>query len=200
MLIRETVDQLLASPHFGERWARYWMDLARYADTKGYVFQESREYPEAFRYRDWLITAFNEDLPYTAFIQKQLAADLVPKAAPADLPALGFLTLGRRFLNNKNDIIDDRLDVVSRGLMGMTLACARCHDHKYDPVTQADYYALYGVFLNTEEPGGEPFAHRMVDTKEDRKSFILVRGSPGNRGVASRTTICKLHVSRLGRI
>ncbi len=181
-LIRDVVDQLLASPRFGERWARYWMDLARYADTKGYVFQENREYPEAYRYRDWLVTAFNDDMPYAEFIQKQLAADLNPKADPADLPALGFLTLGRRFLNNKNDIIDDRMDVVSRGLMGMTLACARCHDHKYDPVTQADYYALYGVFLNTDEPGGEPFAHRMVDTAEDRKSFILIRGSPGNRG------------------
>ncbi len=181
-LLGETVDQLLASPRFGERWARYWMDLARYADTKGYVFQENREYPEAYRYRDWLVTALNNDLPYTEFIQKQLAADLGPKADPVDLPALGFLTLGRRFLNNKNDIIDDRLDVVSRGLMGMTLACARCHDHKYDPVTQADYYALYGVFLNTDEPGGEPFAHRMVDANEDRKSFILIRGSPRNRG------------------
>ncbi len=127
-----TVDRLMSSPHFGERWARYWMDVSRYADTKGYVFQEDRQYPEAYRYRDWLIEAFNSDMPYTDFVRKQIAADLDP-AAEKDLPALGFLTLGRRFLNNRHDIIDDRLDVVSRGLMGMTLACARCHDHKYDP-------------------------------------------------------------------
>lgn len=177
-----TVDNLLTSPHFGERWARYWMDVSRYADTKGYVFTEDRQYPEAYRYRDWLVDAFNSDMPYNEFVRKQIAADIDPTATEKDLPALGFLTLGRRFLNNKQDIIDDRLDVVSRGLMGMTLACARCHDHKYDPVSQADYYALYGVFLNTDEPGGEPFSHRLTDSKEDRKSHILVRGNPGNRG------------------
>ena len=181
-LLQATVGQLMASPHFGERWARYWMDVSRYADTKGYVFQEDRQYPDAYRYRDWLVDAFNNDMPYSEFVRKQLAADLEPEASDKDLPALGFLTLGRRFLNNKHDIIDDRLDVVSRGLMGMTLACARCHDHKYDPVSQADYYALFGVFLNTDEPGGEPFPHRLVDSKEDRKSHILIRGSPGNRG------------------
>lgn len=177
-----TIDKLLSRAQFGERWARYWMDVARYADTKGYVFQESREYPQAYRYRDWLISAFNDDRPYTEFVRMQLAADLVPEAGDANLPALGFLTLGRRFLNNKQDIIDDRMDVVSRGLMGMTMACARCHDHKYDPIEQADYYAMYGVFLNTEEPGGEPFLHRLADTSENRKSFVLVRGSAGNRG------------------
>jgi Protein of unknown function (DUF1549)/Protein of unknown function (DUF1553)/Planctomycete cytochrome C len=181
-VIAATVDRLLMSPHFGERWARYWMDVSRYADTKGYVFTEDRQYPEAYRYRDWLVEAFNSDMPYSEFVRKQLAADIDPTATEKDLPALGFLTLGRRFLNNKQDIIDDRLDVVSRGLMGMTLACARCHDHKYDPVSQADYYALYGVFLNTDEPGGEPFPHRLVDSKEDRKSHILLRGNPGSRG------------------
>ncbi len=181
-LVAATVDTLLTSPHFGERWARYWMDVSRYADTKGYVFTEDRQYPEAYRYRDWLVEAFNSDMPFNEFVRKQLAADIDPTATEKDLPALGFITLGRRFLNNKQDIIDDRLDVVSRGLMGMTLACARCHDHKYDPVSQADYYALYGVFLNTDEPGGEPFPHRLVDSKEDRKAHILVRGNPGNPG------------------
>ncbi len=181
-LIQITVDRLMTSTQVGERWARYWMDVSRYADTKGYVFQEDRQYPEAYRYRDWLVDAFNQDMPYTEFVRKQIAADLDPKSTEKDLPALGFLTLGRRFLNNKHDIIDDRLDVVSRGLMGMTLACARCHDHKYDPVSQADYYALFGVFLNTDEPGGEPFPHRLTDSKENRKSHILIRGSPGNRG------------------
>ncbi len=187
VVILDVIDRLLASPHFGERWARTWMDISRYADTKGYVFQEDREYSEAFKYRNWLITAFNQDLPYDQFIAKQLAADLMEPMHgatidPSDLPALGFLTLGRRFLNNRHDIIDDRLDVVARGLMGMTLACARCHDHKYDPVTQADYYALFGVFLNTDEPGGEPWPHRLVDAHDQRDSYILLRGSPSNRG------------------
>ena len=204
----ELIDRLLASPSFGERWARFWMDVSRYADTKGYVFQEDREYPGAHRYRTWLIEAFNQDLPYDVFVTRQLAADLLipattsatdePSAQPTsvaptgvidnsvastnDLPALGFLTLGRRFLNNRNDIIDDRLDVISRGLMGMTLACARCHDHKYDPLTQADYYAMFGVFLNTDEPGGEPWPHRLADATESRQSYILIRGSAGRRG------------------
>ncbi len=184
VVLPELIEQLLAAPAFGERWARFWMDVSRYADNKGYVFQEDREYPEAHRYRSWLIDAFNHDMPYDAFVTKQLAADLQsePAEATADLPALGFLTLGRRFLNNRNDIIDDRMDVVSRGLMGMTLACARCHDHKFDPLTQADYYAMFGVFLNTDEPGGEPWPHRLAESGEARQSFILIRGSPGNRG------------------
>jgi hypothetical protein len=183
MAFASLVDRLLASPRFGERWARHWMDIARYADTKGYVFQEDREYPQAYKYRDWLIASFNANLPYDQFVKAQLAGDLIdPENVGGHLPALGFLTLGRRFLNNKHDIIDDRLDVMTRGLMGMTLACARCHDHKYDPVDQADYYALYGVFLNTDEPGGDPWPHRLADAKEERQAHILIRGSPGNRG------------------
>ncbi|MBD3674684.1 MAG: DUF1549 domain-containing protein [Planctomycetaceae bacterium] len=132
------VDRYLASPHFGERWARHWMDVSRYADTKGYVFQEDRNYPDAWRYREWLIDAFNNDLPYDQFVVRQLAADQASEDEN-DLHAMGFLTLGRRFLNNRHDIINDRIDVVTRGLMGLTVACARCHDHKYDPVPTADY-------------------------------------------------------------
>ena len=185
LVIAEAIDSLLASPHFGERWARHWMDLSRYSDTKGYVFQEDRQYAQAYRYRDWLIESFNRDLPYNEFVRKQIAADLDVDAdgkGNEHLPALGFLTLGRRFLNNRHDIIDDRLDVITRGLMGMTLACARCHDHKYDPVSQADYYALSGVFLNTDEPGGEPFAHRLADSPDQRESRILKRGNPSSPG------------------
>ena len=151
------VDALLASPRFGERWARHWMDTARYADTKGYVFQEERRYAYAYTYRDWLIRAFNEDLPYDQFLIRQIAADKVtPADKPADLAAMGFLTLGRRFLNNQNDIIDDRLDVVFRGTQALTVGCARCHDHKFDPIPTADYYALTGVFANSEEPNDKP--------------------------------------------
>ncbi|MEM8733583.1 MAG: PSD1 and planctomycete cytochrome C domain-containing protein, partial [Planctomycetota bacterium] len=178
----ELVDELLDSPHFGERWARHWMDVARYADNKGYVFREDREYPKAYEYRDWLIKSFNQDLPMDDFIRQQLAADLIASENDDNLPALGFLTLGRRFLNNKQDIIDDRIDVVSRGLMGMTLACARCHDHKYDPLTQKDYYALYGVFMNCSEPKDGKWAHQLQDAEKMRDSFVLLRGKAGSRG------------------
>ncbi|HYV38763.1 MAG TPA: DUF1549 domain-containing protein, partial [Gemmataceae bacterium] len=157
------IDRLLASPHYGERWARHWLDVARYADTKGYVFQEERRYAYAYTYRDYVIKAFNDDLPYNQFILEQLAADrLVAEASkksplPAQgegkgggvntksLAAMGFLTLGRRFLNNSHDIIDDRIDVVMRTTQALTVACARCHDHKFDPIPTRDYYSLYGV-------------------------------------------------------
>ncbi len=151
------VDHLLASPHYGERWGRYWLDVARYADTKGYVFEEERRYAFAYTYRDYVIRALNEDLPYDQFIIQQIAADLLPLGNDKrPLAALGFLTLGRRFLNNQPDIIDDRIDVVSRGLMGMTVACARCHDHKFDPIPTKDYYSIYGVFASSEEPTDKP--------------------------------------------
>ena len=151
------IDRLLASPHYGERWARYWLDVARYADTKGYVFEEERRYAFAYTYRDWVIRAFNEDLPYDQFLIQQIAADrLELKEDKRPLAALGFLTLGRRFLNNQHDIIDDRIDVVTRGTMALTVSCARCHDHKYDPIPTADYYSLYGVFASTREPAELP--------------------------------------------
>ena len=151
------VERLLDSPHYGERWARYWLDVARYADTKGYVFEEERRYPFSYTYRDYVIRSFNEDLPYDQFIIQQIAADLLPLADDKrPLAALGFLTLGRRFLNNQPDIIDDRIDVVTRGTMGLTVACARCHDHKFDPIPTKDYYSLYGVFASCSEPAEKP--------------------------------------------
>ena len=153
----KVVDRLLASPHYGERWGRYWLDVARYADTKGYVFQEERRYGFAYTYRDWVIKAFNDDLPYDQFLIHQIAADRIAK--PDDtrpLAALGFLTLGRRFLNSQPEIIDDRIDVIARGTMGLTVACARCHDHKFDPISQKDYYALYGIFASSVEPKDLP--------------------------------------------
>lgn len=146
------VDRLLASPHYGERWGRHWLDVARYADTKGYVFEEERRFPYAYTYRDWVIRALNEDVPYDKFLVAQIAADQMPGAEPRDLAAMGFLTVGRRFLNNEADIIDDRIDVVARGTMALTVVCARCHDHKYDPIPTADYYSLYGVFASSTEP------------------------------------------------
>ena len=152
------VDKLLNSPEFGEKWARHWLDIARYADTKGYVFQESREYPYAYSYRDWVINSLNQDLPYNEFIIYQLAADRIIKndGNKKNLAAMGFLTVGRRFLNRTPDIIDDRMDVTFRGLMGLTVACSRCHDHKYDPIPISDYYSLYGVFDSSKEPSELP--------------------------------------------
>jgi len=150
--VARLVDRLLESPAFGERWGRYWLDIARYADTKGYVFEEDRNYKYAYVFRDWVIRALNEDLPYDQFLSYQLAADqLVEGDDRAPLAAMGFLTVGRRFLNNTHDIIDDRIDVVTRGMLGLTVACARCHDHKYDPIPTADYYSLYGVFSASQE-------------------------------------------------
>ena len=145
------VDRLLASPRYGERWGRHWLDVARYADTKGYVFIEERRFPFAWTYRDWVVRALNEDMPYDRFVTEQIAADRLG-GDRGSLAALGFLTVGRRFLNNAPDIIDDRIDVVTRGLLGLTVSCARCHDHKYDPITAKDYYALYGVFASSVEP------------------------------------------------
>jgi len=148
----ELVERLLASPHYGEQWARHWLDVARYSDTKGYVYaREERFWVHAPAYRDWVVSAFNRDLPYDRFLLLQIAADQVAPEDPASTAAMGFLTLGRRFLGVTHDIIDDRIDVVTRGTMGLTVACARCHDHKYDPIPTADYYSLYGVFLNSTE-------------------------------------------------
>jgi len=160
------VDRLLASPQYGEAQARHWLDLARYADTKGYVFQEDRNYPYAYTYRDWLIRALNQDMPYDRFIQLQIAADRMNPTDKSDLAAMGFLTLGRRFLNNTPDIIDDRLDVTSRTFLGLTVTCARCHDHKFDPIPSKDYYSLYGVFDSSIEPKDLPLIGEVVRTPE----------------------------------
>jgi Protein of unknown function (DUF1553)/Protein of unknown function (DUF1549)/Planctomycete cytochrome C len=146
------VNRLLDSPHYGEQWARHWLDIARYSDTKGYVYaREEKRWVHASAYRDWVVRAFNDDMPYDRFISLQLAADQIVPADSPDLAAMGFLTLGRRFLGVTHDIIDDRIDVVGRGLLGLTVACARCHDHKYDPISIRDYYSLYGVFQSSAE-------------------------------------------------
>jgi mono/diheme cytochrome c family protein len=151
------VDRLLASPHYGERWGRYWLDVARYADTKGYVFFQDANFDWPWTYRDYVVRSFNDDLPFDRFVVEQIAADRLPLGHDRRaLTALGFLTLGGRFMNNAHDIIDDRIDVVTRGLMGLTVSCARCHDHKFDPIPTADYYALYGVFGSSVEPTVPP--------------------------------------------
>ena len=181
---KELVDRFLASPHYGERWGRHWLDVARYADTKGYVFQEERKYPFAYTYRDWVVRSLNEDLPYDQFLTRQIAADwLVKEGLPeSELAAMGFLTLGRRFLNNIHDIIDDRLDVITRGTQALTVTCARCHDHKYDPIPQADYYSLYGVLRSSEEPKDHKNAMPLFESDNPFNPYVFLRGGQGNRG------------------
>jgi hypothetical protein len=167
------VDRLLASPRYGERWGRYWLDVARYADTKGYVrLNENPNYGCAWTYRDYVIRVFNEDLPYDQFILQQLAADQLPLGEDRrPLAAMGFLTLGERFINSQHDIIDDRIDVVTRGLLGLTVSCARCHDHKFDPIPTRDYYALHGVFASSLEPRVPPMI--ALASEEERHSAYL---------------------------
>jgi uncharacterized protein DUF1553/uncharacterized protein DUF1549/cytochrome c len=158
------VDRLLASPHYGERWGRYWLDTARYADTiggEGNARRQDYRYPDAWTYRDYVINAFNDDKPYDQFIMEQLAADKLRETQtdPMRLAALGFLTVGERF-QNQNDVIDDRINVVSKGFLAMTVTCARCHDHMFDPIPTKDYYALHGVFASTIEPDEKPIIHK----------------------------------------
>ena len=159
------VDRWLASPQYGERWARHWLDVARYADNKGYVFFEDQSFPWAYTYRDYVVDAFNRDLPYDQFVRQQLAADQLDLGSDRrPLAAMGFLTLGGHFMNNIHDIVDDRIDVVSRGLLGLTVTCSRCHDHKYDPISQADYYSLYGVFASSHIPAASSHSPAAAST------------------------------------
>ena len=148
----KVIDHLLASPHYGERWGRHWLDVARYADTVGYLLNQERRMPYSYTYRDYVVRAFNEDKPYDQFIMQQIAADQMELKDKRDLAAMGFLTVGRTYLNNRHEIIDDQIDVVTRGFQAMTLSCARCHDHKYDPMPTEDYYSLYGVFAASRRP------------------------------------------------
>jgi len=155
---RAAVDRLLASRTHAEHWARKWLDIARYADTKGYTLaDDDRRYPFAWTYRDWVVDALQHDMPYDRFVTLQLAADrLDPPVPRSDLAALGFLTVGQFFTGSVHDIIDDRIDLVTRGLMGLTVACARCHDHKYEPLSAGDYYALHGIFASCHTPDELP--------------------------------------------
>ncbi len=158
------VDRLLRSPHFGERWGRHWLDTARYADTAGHATLNTRDgyrYAYAWAYRDYVINSYNDDKPYDRFILEQIAAD---RLQGGDLAALGFLTVGERF-PSQNDIINDRIDTVTKGFLGLTVACARCHDHKFDPVPTEDYYALHGIFNSSLEPVERP----LIMMSKDRR-------------------------------
>jgi hypothetical protein len=154
------IDRLLASPHYGERWGRYWLDVARYAEDNQNNGPTNPYYPYAWRYRDWVIEAVNQDIPYDRFVKLQLAADLMPGVPRSDWRALGYLGMGpvtHKDARLSRDVLltfaaddwDERVDAVSRGLLGLTVACARCHDHKFDPIATRDYYSLAGVFAST---------------------------------------------------
>lgn len=164
-------NDLLARQTFGERWARHWLDVARYADTKGASNTENEEYPYAYTYRDWVINALNHDLPYDQFIHRQIAADLMDLPRE-ELAALGFLTVGRSYQGGRRElVIADQIDVSTRGVMGLTVACARCHDHKDDPIPTADFYALYGVFDSAVEPQKLPLIAEPGQSEEAKAFF-----------------------------
>ncbi|MES1181148.1 MAG: DUF1549 domain-containing protein, partial [Verrucomicrobiota bacterium] len=158
----DLVDRLLASPRFGERWGRHWLDVARYAESTG----PSRNvpYPYAWKYRDYVIDAVNRDVPFNRFVQEQIAGDLLPATTPAERDRLntatGFLALGVKDVNQrfKNrfimDNVDEQIDVVTRSTLALTVSCARCHNHKFDPIPTTDYYSLAGIFTSTEDCAG----------------------------------------------
>ncbi|MEZ6127581.1 MAG: PSD1 and planctomycete cytochrome C domain-containing protein [Planctomycetaceae bacterium] len=216
-IVEDTVDELLDSPTYGQRWARLWLDVARYAEDQAHIVGNNKElfYPNAWMYRDWVIAALNDDMPYDRFVRLQLAADLIEPENAAVQPALGFIGLGPKYYRRNDPEVmaeewEDRIDVVSRGLQGLTVACARCHDHKYDPIPTEDYYALAGVFASTEmynKPLTSPNAdERNVgnnkddkDNKKDKKNktedalhvirdnkphdlAVMIRGSVDNTG------------------
>ncbi|MGE3804528.1 MAG: DUF1553 domain-containing protein [Gemmataceae bacterium] len=165
----KVIERLLASPHYGERWARHWLDLARYGEDQAHSFKP-RLYPNGYRYRDWVVNAFNADLPYDRFVKEQIAADLLAgKDQTENLPALGFFAVGPVYYGDrlKYDQIDDRIDTLSRTFLGLTVACARCHDHKFDPISTKDYYALAGVIASTDYVEA-PLASAEVVAAHDR--------------------------------
>ncbi len=192
------VDQLMASTAFGERFARMWLDLARYAEDQAHIVGDDRSlcYPNAFMYRDWVIEAFNNDLPYDSFVRQQLAADQVDGPVEPDLRPLGFLGVGPKYYQRGSAAVmadewEDRVDVVTRGLLGLTVACARCHDHKYDPIPTKDYYALAGVFASTQmfnmplKPDAEK--KDSGEAKKAEESLHIVRdGKPQDLQIALR--------------
>jgi hypothetical protein len=156
--IDETANELLRSPHFGERWGRHWLDVARYAESSGK--ENNHSYPDAWRYRDYVIDSFNKDKPFDQFIREQIAGDLLPAKTDTQwqeqLIATGFLAIGTKSLNERSarqfalDVVDEQIDATMQAVLGLTVACARCHDHKSDPIPTADYYALAGIFMSTQ--------------------------------------------------
>ena len=183
----EAVDQLLASPQFGERWARHWLDVVRYGESAG----SSRDVlmPYAWRYRDYVIDAVNADLPYDRFITEQIAGDLLAAESADERDRLqiatGLLAIGSKSLNGGNlvlDVVDDQIDVISKAVMGLTVSCARCHDHKFDPIPTADYYALAGIFRSTKTYYGGSTNRPNTDTQRLNVYLPLGEGAAERAG------------------
>ncbi len=177
----ELIDELLRSPRYGERWGRYWLDVARWAEDHPTTEATNRPFDFAWRYRDWVIEAVNTDIPYDRFVRMQFAADLLPGFVPSDMRALGYLGNAPVYHKDRRlsgDVIetiasddwDERVDAVTRGLLGLTVACARCHDHKFDPITAEDYYGLAGVFASMW-----PASRPMVAMKAERARWLTER-------------------------
>jgi hypothetical protein len=188
------VDQLLASRHYGERWGRHWLDLARFAESNGYEFDEAR--PEAWRYRDYVINAFNADKPYDRFILEQLAGDEIAPGDQAAQVATGFNLLGPDMTDAANqeqrrqNTLDDMTDTASLAFLGLTLGCARCHNHKFEPISQADYFRVQAFFTPAQFRRADPKAKTktppgimsLYETGEAPKTFVLRRGELRSRG------------------
>ena len=179
----KVVDRLLDSPHYGERWARYWLDVAHYAEDQAHT-ADLKPNTSGYRYRDWVIDAFNADMPYDRFVRLQIAADLMPLADEERLihmAGLGFFGLGAQYYKLTNrakaeaDELDDRIDTLSRGFLGLTVACARCHDHKYDPIPQQDYYSLAGVFQSSRLHDAPLAAAEIVTAYDEAQRRIKER-------------------------
>lgn len=195
------VDRWLASPHYGERWTRLWLDVARYAEDQAHIVGDDKElfYPNAYRYRDWVTNALNADLPYDRFVKLQLAADQLEPESDANHVALGFLGLGPKYYRREApevmaDEWEDRVDTVGRGLLGLTIACARCHHHKYDPIPTEDYYALAGVFASTE------MFNRPLDSQREKNEHGQAKKPEDSLHIVRDGTPTDLHVFIRGDI
>ena len=181
----QVVDELLASPLYGQRWGRHWLDVVRYGDSNG--SDENHAYPLAWRYRNYVIDAFNADIPFDLFVQEQLAGDLLDNAARTNegITATGFLAIGTKILAEKDavkkqaDMVDEQIDTIGKALLGFTVACARCHDHKFDPIPASDYYALAGILHST----------RLEDRALDTSAFLTAKKQHERR-------IAELNVTR----
>ena len=190
---KSLVEEMLAAPAYGERWARHWMDVARYADTQGYNFDRDNRYPFAYTYRDWLIRAFQNDMPYDQFILRQLAADHLGLGPDhPDLAALGFLTVGPKLLREA-DTIDDKVDVITRGLLSSTVACARCHKHKSDPIEMEDYYSIYSIIQHAKEPASLPVIGKPSNENAHREFLARIATFEQKDRDASQKIIDQLH-------
>ena len=201
------VDRLLASPRFGERMASMWLPLARYAEDQAHQVGNDTKffYPNAYHYRAWVIDAFNRGLPYDRFVKLQLAADRLPGTDPGDLAALGFLGLGPKYYNRGRlevmaDEWEDRVDTVCRTMLGLTVACARCHDHKFDPISMRDYYALAGIFASTSMVNKTADGQPMAEAKDGKKGGKPVEVDPAVLHIVEDATPQNLNIFLRGNV